>query len=58
MQDDAGDAIAEAATPMPDGRLVLRADRLFGTRQEVEIHVGAIVYRLRLTKAGKLILTK
>ncbi|TFF23381.1 hemin uptake protein HemP [Jiella endophytica] len=43
---------------MPDGRLVLRADRLFGTRQEVEIHVGAIVYRLRLTKAGKLILTK
>nr|WP_245198255.1 hemin uptake protein HemP [Jiella mangrovi] len=34
------------------------AKELFGERKELEIHLGTTVYRLRLTKAGKLILTK
>ena len=40
------------------GPLVLSAEALFGGRQELEIHLGTTVYRLRLTRAGKLILTK
>jgi hemin uptake protein HemP len=41
---------------MPKPRL--RSDALLGGRQEVEIEHQGEVYRLRLTRAGKLILTK
>ena len=36
----------------------LRSAELLGTQQEVEIEHGLVVYRLRLTSLGKLILTK
>ncbi|MCQ8781576.1 hemin uptake protein HemP [Mangrovibrevibacter kandeliae] len=39
-------------------RRVLIAEELFGSAQEVEIRLGETSYRLRLTRAGKLILTK
>ncbi|MCE7030841.1 hemin uptake protein HemP [Jiella avicenniae] len=41
-----------------EGRPILSASSLLGDRREVEIHHGDAVYRLRLTRAGKLILTK
>lgn len=44
--------------PAENGRRVLSAGALFGEAREVEIHHGDAVYRLRLTRAGKLILTK
>ena len=36
----------------------LSSEELFGTEQEVEIKHGEVVYRLRRTSLGKLILTK
>ncbi|NDW06500.1 hemin uptake protein HemP [Jiella sp. 40Bstr34] len=45
-------------TAAEKGRRVLSAGALLGEAREVEIHHGDAVYRLRLTKAGKLILTK
>jgi hemin uptake protein HemP len=35
-----------------------RSTDLFGPAQEIEIEHGQVVYRLRLTSMGKLILTK
>ena len=50
------DGTVKSATQM--GRRILSAQELFADRQEIEIHLGDAVYRLRLTRAGKLILTK
>ncbi|TQF76580.1 hemin uptake protein HemP [Elioraea sp. Yellowstone] len=49
------DQRADAETP-PKPRLSSR--ELLGTRQEVEIEHQGEIYRLRITRAGKLILTK
>jgi hemin uptake protein HemP len=40
----------------PDG--VIDTGHLFGDRDVIEIHHNGEVYRLRITKSGKLILTK
>ena len=40
----------------PDG--VIDTEQLFGDRDVIEIHHNGEVYRLRITKTGKLILTK
>jgi hemin uptake protein HemP len=40
----------------PDG--VIDTRHLFGDRDVIEIHHNGEVYRLRITKNGKLILTK
>jgi hemin uptake protein HemP len=45
------DARARLPDPIP-------ADRLFEGRQEIQIAHGDETYRLRITKNGKLILTK
>ena len=45
------DARARLPDPIP-------ADRLFAGRQEIQIAHGDETYRLRITKNGKLILTK
>ncbi|MBO0902932.1 hemin uptake protein HemP [Jiella sonneratiae] len=39
-------------------RRSVAASELFGDGHEVEIRLGPAVYRLRLTKSGKLILNK
>lgn len=45
--------------PLPDAQPSrLRAEALLGQRREIEIEHNGEVYRLRLTRAGKLILTK
>nr|WP_255616829.1 hemin uptake protein HemP [Aurantimonas sp. VKM B-3413] len=56
--DPDGSPAALVEESQADERLVLSSDRLFGDRREIEIHHQSTVYRLRLTKAGKLILTK
>jgi hemin uptake protein HemP len=38
--------------------LVLNSADLFGSRNEIRVHHNGQEYRLRITKAGKLILTK
>jgi hemin uptake protein HemP len=50
----------EAAAPRPaDGRpAIVRTEDLFGARREVIIKHGQEEYRLRITRADKLILTK
>jgi hemin uptake protein HemP len=40
----------------PNG--VIDTEHLFGDREVIEIHHNGEVYRLRITKSGKLILTK
>lgn len=40
----------------PEG--VIDTEQLFGDREVIEIHHHGEVYRLRITKSGKLILTK
>ncbi|MEW5967334.1 MAG: hemin uptake protein HemP [Pseudomonadota bacterium] len=45
------DARARLPDPIP-------ADRLFEGRQEIQIAHGDEIYRLRITRNGKLILTK
>jgi hemin uptake protein HemP len=52
----ASGAAGSAVTPPSPRRLP--SDLLFGGRQEIEIEHRLQVYRLRLTAAGKLILTK
>ncbi len=50
-----------AETGRPDenrGRRIFSAHDLFADRTEIEIAFGDAVYRLRQTRAGKLILTK
>lgn len=37
---------------------VIRSEQLFGARREIIIKHGEDAYRLRITKANKLILTK
>jgi hemin uptake protein HemP len=44
--------------PRPSNRRSLDAEVLFRDGPEVEIHHKEEVYRLRLTRGGKLILTK
>ena len=39
-------------------RLRWRSTDLLGTAQEIEIEHGQVIYRLKLTSLGKLILTK
>jgi hemin uptake protein HemP len=46
---------ADARARLPDP---IPADRLFEGRQEIQIAHGDETYRLRITKNGKLILTK
>lgn len=46
------------ATASVTGVVVLRTEELFGTRREVIIRHGDEEYRLRITKADKLIVTK
>jgi hemin uptake protein HemP len=49
----------QAATPeRPRASPRLRAEELFRNTDEIEILLGAETYRLRLTRNGKLILTK
>ena len=64
---DTGDTAPPAATkPGPavgrkaDGAPLRRIDsrELLGTAQEIEIDHGGLIYRLRRTSLGKLILTK
>ncbi|MER0238409.1 hemin uptake protein HemP [Fulvimarina sp. MAC8] len=43
---------------MARDKTVLSTEDLFVTGREVEIHHQNFVYRLRLTRTGKLILTK
>lgn len=45
----------DTRTRLPDP---IPADRLFEGRQEIQIAHGDETYRLRITKNGKLILTK
>lgn len=54
------DPAADVRPPPTEGtpKPRLRSDELFRGRQEVEIEHQGEVYRLRLTRAGKLILTK
>lgn len=49
-----------SASPKPAARAGRRwrSAELFGREQEIEIEHGQVVYRLRLTSLGKLILTK
>ncbi|MBC7853559.1 MAG: hemin uptake protein HemP [Pirellulaceae bacterium] len=43
----------------PDPRpLILRSEDLFQSHREVWIEHGELMYRLRLTSSGKLVLTK
>lgn len=50
------------ATPGPSSAALARrrwrSAELFGSQQEIEIEHGEVLYRLRLTSLGKLILTK
>ena len=39
-------------------RAIIESNYLFAEREEVQIHHGGDIYRLRLTKNGKLILNK
>jgi hemin uptake protein HemP len=54
-----GDTTHEPTPPRPEetGRVV-RAEELFGDRQEVWIELEGVRYRLRITRRGKLILQK
>lgn len=54
------DPATDVRPPPPERMLKprLRSDELFRGRQEVEIDHQGEVYRLRVTRAGKLILTK
>jgi hemin uptake protein HemP len=51
---------AHAPTPGPAGdrRAIVRTEDLFRAAREVIIKHGQEEYRLRITRAGKLILTK
>jgi len=52
-------APASADRTEPSSRLpVVRTDQLFGARREIIIKHGEEEYRLRITRADKLILTK
>ena len=42
----------------PSRPLILRTEQLFGSRREIIIKHGQEEYRLRITRADKLILTK
>jgi hemin uptake protein HemP len=44
--------------PPAEGERILRAEELFGERQEVWIELDGVRYRLRITRRGKLILQK
>jgi hemin uptake protein HemP len=57
MADDA-DSPASAKDRAAPGRASVRSADLFAGRREVIIVHGADEYRLRITRAGKLILTK
>ena len=48
----------EAALTKEASHTVLRTEDLFGSRREIIIKHGDEEYRLRITKADKLILTK
>lgn len=50
--------VASAPQPPPPSRIVLDSALLFRAAPEVEIRHAGEVYRLRRTRAGKLILTK
>jgi hemin uptake protein HemP len=62
----AGDESAEPQPSLPpaptsadrSGTRILRSDELFEGRREVWIEHGTEMYRLRITSAGKLYLTK
>ena len=55
---DAPDVRAAASPPPIVRRAVVRTEDLFGTGREVIIKHGQEEYRLRITRADKLILTK
>jgi hemin uptake protein HemP len=52
-----GPADARPQPPATQTRVV-KSDQLFGTRREIIIQHGQEEYRLRITRADKLILTK
>jgi hemin uptake protein HemP len=55
---EGGLAGRRAAQALPHGAPVVESSELFAGRNEVQIHHEGEVYRLRLTKNGKLILNK
>lgn len=55
---DPSKPVVRAITTAEAGRRVVSATELFADKHEIEIHHGDAIYRLRLTRAGKLILTK
>jgi hemin uptake protein HemP len=56
--DDSPPPYPAAAATTPPRRRALDAGVLFRDGPEIEIHHNQEVYRLRLTRGGKLILTK
>ena len=48
----------EATGDAPEPAAVVRSEQLFGARREIVIRHGHEAYRLRITRANKLILTK
>lgn len=46
------------ASSTPSSRRLVRSEDLFGTANEVEIAHADVIYRLRITRQGKLILNK
>ena len=59
MEDQAQQPKSDVEKGATDPRpLVLRSEDLFKSSREVWIEHGEVMYRLRLTSSGKLILTK
>jgi hemin uptake protein HemP len=56
----AGNSSEAAAAPLaaPGSRKTLQLAELLGNAQGIDIDHNGLVYRLQITKAGKLILTK
>jgi hemin uptake protein HemP len=55
---DDGDVAPLSSASRGRGRRVVRSEDLFGTETEVEIAHAGVIYRLRITRQGKLILNK
>ena len=58
MSDDEKPVPREASTPAAAGDDAISAERLLAGRDEVRIELKGEIYRLRLTRRGRLILTK
>lgn len=53
-----GESTSSSTPPKETGSVEWNTEQLFGTAQEVSIRHADLLYRLRRTKQGKLILTK